>query len=196
MSDDTPNTVDGYAEGEEPLVFYHKRGEFRQYYSDEKLKDLAQGKNLPKRGLFRVLVATKANRAIFTGMMMCIGLVFALSFLGGKSNEAIINGMFCDLSAFSFQDQVFASLEIRPSYKTKRAHRGPYKQQSFTVAYKVIDSDGAVSESSSQEFLYDSPEGEGQFVRATFPDYDAAKVLCDVTLGDRTETLSVTIVKK
>lgn len=193
------SSVDGYAEGEEPLHFYYKKGEFRQYYDNDKmpLRDLAEGKGLPKRGLFRVLVSTKSNRAIFTGMIMCFVLVLALNFLRGSANEGTVGGMYCELTAFSFQEQLFASVEIRPSYLTKKHHRsGPYEQKLFTAAFSVTNSDGELSEKSEQDFLYDSAEGESRFLRATFGDYEAGKVTCSLSLGGETLKLSSSVQRR
>ncbi len=174
---------DGYAEGEEPLIFYHEKGEFRKYYEGDHLKDLATGKENPRKGFFKCLVATKANRMIFTGMMMCFALVFILYLFGKKGNEGTVDGMFCDLSSFSFQDEVFASVEVYPSFKTRRMHIGDYEDKVFDVVFTVIDSDGNEADVAAQRFFYESPEGEHKFIRGTFGDYDSVKVKCNITVG-------------
>ncbi|MBQ9539760.1 MAG: hypothetical protein IJU95_10895 [Treponema sp.] len=192
------SSVDGYAEGEEPLHFYHQKGEFRKYYDNDQmpLRNLAEGKGLPKKGLFRSLVSTKSNRAIFTGMVMCFVLVFLLSFLQGKSNEGIIEGMYCEMTAFSFQEQLFASVEIRPSYMTKKRHKGDYEKKNLDVNFKVINSDGQISEDISQQFTYDSPQGGSLYIRNTFADYDADKVSCTLDMDGKTVNLSSKVIRK
>ncbi len=192
------NAIDGYAEGEEPLHFYHQKGEFRKYYDNDKmpLRDLAEGKNLPKRGFFRVLVSTKSNRAIFIGMLMCFALVLALRFLNGGANEGTVGGMYCEMSAFSFQEQLLVSVEVRPSYLTKKHHRGDYEDKAFTASFQVTNSDGQVSESVSQDFLYASPEGDSRFIRESFSDYDAGKVTCSLSLDGQTISLSSSVIRK
>ncbi|MBQ3798872.1 MAG: hypothetical protein II837_01135 [Treponema sp.] len=192
------NAIDGYAEGEEPLHFYHQKGEFRKYYDNDKmpLRDLAEGKNLPKRGLFRVLVGTKSNRAIFMGMIICMALVFVLGFLRGGANEGTVGGMYCEMTAFSFQEQLLVSVELRPSYMTKKHHRGDFGDKSCTASFQVTNSDGQVSESVSQDFLYESPEGESRFIRASFSDYDAAKVTCSLSVDGQTIRLSSSVIRK
>ncbi len=192
------NAIDGYAEGEEPLHFYHQKGEFRKYYDNDKmpLRDLAEGKNLPKRGLFRVLVSTKSNRAIFMGMIICMALVFVLSFLRGSANEGTVGGMYCEMTAFSFQEQLLVSVEVRPSYLTKKHHRGDYEDKTFTADFQVTDSDGQVSREISQTFLYESPEGESRFIRESFSDYDAGKVTCSLSVDGQTIKLSSSVIRK
>ncbi len=192
------NSIDGYAEGEEPLVFYHQKGEFRKYYDNDKmpLRDLAEGKGLPKRGLFRSLVSTKSNRIIFTCMMMCFALVFVLRFLQGKANEGVVGGMYCELSAFSFQEQLFASVEIRPSYLTKKRHWGDYEQKFFSASFRVTNSDGNLSENLDQDFLYDSAAGESLFLRASFGDYEAQEISCTLMLDGESIQLTSSVQRK
>ena len=193
------NSIEGYAEGEEPLHFYHQKGEYRKYYDNDKmpLRDLAEGKSLPKRGLFRVLVSTKSNRAIFIGMLMCFALVLALRFLRGGANEGTVSGMYCEMTAFSFQEQLLVSVEVRPSYLTKKHHRGgDYEAKAFSASFQVTNSDGQVSESVSQDFLYESPEGESRFIRESFGDYDAGKVTCSLSVDGQTIKLSASVIRK
>lgn len=193
------NAIDGYAEGEEPLHFYHQKGEFRKYYDNDKmpLRDLAEGKSLPKRGFFRVLVSTKSNRAIFIGMLMCFGLVFVLNFLRGRANEGTVGGMYCEMTAFSFQEQLLVSVEIRPSYLTKKRHKGgDYEKKAFTAQFQVTNSDGQLSEKASQDFLYDSAGGESRYIRASFGDYDAGSVACTLVLDGETLSLSSKVIRK
>ena len=53
--------VDGYPDGEEPLVYHYQKDSFRRHESKQ-YADLASGQSLPKRGFFKVLVGTRSNR--------------------------------------------------------------------------------------------------------------------------------------
>lgn len=181
------NQIDGYAEGEEPLVFYHQRGEFRKYEA-EQYRDLATGKNQPKRGLFRVLVSTKGNRFMFTIMVMVFAVVILVRVLGGKTSEGTVNGVFCDLSAFSMEDTVYASVKIRTS-AAERDRLGknavvPPKDLHFSFA--ALDKDGAQSAADELDVVYDDAAagGKEKIVRVSFTDYDIARVQCTVSSGD------------
>ena len=182
------NQIDGYAEGEEPMVFYHKKGNFRQY-EDEKLSDLATGKGLPKRGFFRVLVGTKGNRFMLTAMLLAFVVVFFVSVFGGAPSDGTIGGLYCELSAFSFQESVYASLKVHPSAKG-----GALSE--IRTEFIIVNTDGMESATDEQMFLYDEHGKKDQFVRTTFRDYDAVKVLCTIQSGDDTKTLTATVQQK
>ncbi len=130
--------IDGYPDGEEPLVFHHKNGEFRNL-EVKQYRDLATGKNQPKTGLFRVLVSTKMNRMIFIAMAMCFGLVFVLNLLMNKPNEATVNGVYCNLSALSINDTLYVTTECRISSKSK-AYRRNSKPREVSINAVAVDS--------------------------------------------------------
>ncbi|MBP5359033.1 MAG: hypothetical protein J6Y69_07595 [Treponema sp.] len=130
--------IDGYPDGEEPLVFHHKNGEFRNL-EVKQYRDLATGKNQPKTGLFRVLVSTKMNRMIFIAMAMCFGLVFVLNLLMNKPNEATVNGVYCNLSAISFNDTLVVTTECRISSKSK-AYRRNSKPREVGISAVALNS--------------------------------------------------------
>ena len=131
--------IDGYPDGEEPLVFHHQNGEFRNL-EVKQYRDMATGKNKPKMGLFRVLVSTKMNRMIFIAMAMCFGLVFVLNLLMNKPNEATVNGVYCNLSAISFNDTLVVTTECRISSKSK-AYRRNSKPREIGISAVALNSE-------------------------------------------------------
>lgn len=148
--------IDGYPDGEEPLVFHHKNGEFRNQELKQ-YRDMATGKNQPKRGLFRVLVNTKMNRMIFIAMMMCFGLIFALSLLMDKSNEATVNGVYLNLSAFTFDDQVYVTTsgKLSSSSKAYREKPGP---RSLSLKVAAVNSQKVDADSGEDVMLVSEPD--------------------------------------
>ena len=60
---------------ENDLVFHYKRGSFRRH-EQAIYRDLATGKNAPKKGLIKVLFSTKGNKIAFFTMVMCIVLLY------------------------------------------------------------------------------------------------------------------------
>lgn len=130
--------IDGYPDGEEPIVFHHKNGEFREL-ERKQWSDLATGQNQPKTGLFRVLVSTKMNRMIFIVMVMCFGLVFVLNLLMNKPNEATVNGVYCNLSALSINETLYVTTECRISSKSK-AYRRNSKPREVSIRAVAVNS--------------------------------------------------------
>ncbi|HAK68881.1 MAG TPA: hypothetical protein DEO40_00310 [Treponema sp.] len=178
--------IDGYPEGEEPLVFHHKNGGFRERES-QVYRDLATGKNQPKKGLFRVLVSTKMNRMIFFAMIMTFGVVLAVSLLGGKANEGLVNGVYCSLNAFSFGDDVYVSVSMRRSSAKKSAE---IKGQRV-VHYKVVavNSDEADADVQEQDVVF-TDSGDEENARFVFKNYEITKINAGLSSGE--ETLNLT----
>ena len=163
--------IDGYAEGAEPLVFHHKNGEYRKY-EDQKTSDLATGKSLPKKGLFKALVSTRGNRLMLIAVAACVALVYIHSYFSSSDNENVVGKVHCSVSAMSFDGTVYASLEM--SGKSEK-NISPEK---LDVKFFGVDSDGAVSAQKEESVLF---EENGQKIHTTFSDYDIVIVKCEVS---------------
>jgi len=172
--------IDGYTEGEEPLVFHYKRGDFRKR-EDKKYSDLATGKVQQKRGLFRVLLSTRANKMLFFVMIVCMIMVLILSFLKKRSNEGSINHINCTLNAFSYDGTVYSSLELAPNKNS------PFNEViTINCNFYFIDSDGnKVTEGfDSVTVEFKSKDDEKKYLRFSASDYNIVKVECKIFSGD------------
>mgnify|MGYP006916079620 CR=1 FL=1 len=187
------NQIDGYAEGEEPLVFYHRRGSFREN-EPEHLRNLAEGKAMPKRGFLRVLVNSKGNRMIFVVMVLCFVFLGGYKIFARGANEGSVGGINCKLSAFSFQDAVYASLSLKQSAADKKKDSLP-SQQPLTVLFAAVTEDGTELARWQEDALFLKGEGGEQFVRATF-EVGAARILCVVQADEGTAELSTAVERK
>ncbi len=174
--------IDGYTEGEEPVVFHYQRGAFRkreaQVYSD-----LATGKTGFKKGFFRVLVSTQGNKMVFISMLFTFALVFILWVFNNKSNTGVINDVSVELMSFSFDGQVYSSLEFK---ETKKYIKG--SPCAFSVDFESFDSDNVCTDVVSEYYLFGDSSKE-KFLRVVFTDYDIQKVKCTVRCGDKTVDL-------
>ena len=168
--------IDGYADGEEPVVFHYKRGSFRAH-EDERYRDLATGKNQPKKGLFRVLVGTKGNRTMFFVMVACFVLVLFVGLLTGGENAGGIAGAQCTLTAFSFDETVYVSLQVQPARRRGLPERetGPLELE---AAFQTIAADGTVT---GTELLAVTYTGAEAVYHCRFTDFDVAAVTCTVS---------------
>lgn len=183
--------ADGYAEGEEPVVFHHKDGEFRKYEKKE-YSDLATGKSAPKTGIFKVLVSTKMNRMIFLAMVVTFGVVIIISIFASKQNEDHAGGVFCSLSAFSFGEDVYVSIGMKKYSKKDSGSEYP-KKVSFVVT--AVNSDGADAYSEALDFDFQGSGGE-ETCRLAIPNYEMTKVRVSVSCGGESKELSCKIVQK
>ncbi len=192
------NMIDGYAEGEEPLVFYHKNGEYRQYESKQ-YRDLATGENQPKKGLFRVLVNTKGNRLMLVTVCMCAALVFMVSLLARSPNEDVVGSVVCSLSAISMEDEVIVSIKLTPYSQKKESENAPCTLNASIVAY---NKDGLPIENAEISYKYDPvAEKNGAYMRYKFDNldvingFDISKIECDVSNGEVQKKLKCGIEK-
>ena len=165
--------LDGYTEGEEPMVFHYKKGDFRRL-EPKMYSDMATGQNQPKRGFFRVLVNTKGNRMIFFSMIFCFALVFIVWIVNSHENVSSSTGITCELTSFSFEGKVYASLSLKNNKKNPLTEEKP-----LSVEFDSYDTDGTLINKETVQYDF-VPEGEEQFVRVVFSDYNLAEVKCSI----------------
>ena len=165
--------IDGYEDGEEPIVFHHKNGEYRKY-EEKKYSDLAIGKSLPKKGLFRALVSTRGNRLMLIALIACVAFVYIYSFCTGSANENVVSGVHCSVSAFSYEDIVYVSCSLKLPKKSK----GIDKEKKLNIVFQVIDNDGDLYSEYTEQASF---TGEEIFVRKSFPDYGIVLIKCEVS---------------
>lgn len=205
------NQIDGYEDGEKPLVFHHKNGEYRQYMS-ENLRDLATGKALPKRGFFRVLVSTRGNRIMLFVMCLTFVLFIFLNIFGKNSNQDVINGIEAELTAFSFDDQIYVSLSLKDYEKNRTSSKkesdkadkkiaGKKTENIFplstapkniSVKLELINTDEETAYVHEDTVIFD---GSNNIYRQTFTDYDMEKVKCTLENQEKKVILNTKIQK-
>lgn len=188
----TDGVIDGYAEGEEPIVFHHKNGEFRKYES-QAIRDLATGQNQPARGLFKSLVSTKGNRLMFVAMVLCFALVFIVSILSNKPNENTLDGVYCKMDAFSIEESVYVSIAMHLS-SSAREKSDSEKPRHFFAEVTALDSSGEEAGQEKLDFLYSFSKDDGakdQFLRTSFSDYEIEKIKCTLFLAEEGNEQSV-----
>lgn len=179
LMDILENETDGYPADEENIVFHYKRGSFRNR-ENEIYRNLATGKTKTSKGLFRTLVATKGNRMMFFALLMCTALCFIIFILSSRSGSDKIGTALCDLSAFSFEGKVYASLSVKSEEKVL-----------VSASFEAVNTDGAVCDKFSVQGEFSS--GQDGFLRALFNDYDVAVVKCTVSSSGESAELSVSV---
>lgn len=157
------------------LVFHYSREE-RLKHAPQIVRDYYDGKIKAYRpGIFKALVATRANRMILFALAVCAAVVAFNAFFGGRPNRASVEGVPLELAAFSVEDRVYASVRAdRAGRKSALYGRAAPVRAVFTG----IDADGASVLTSEDSDLY---EGRELFLRTTFTDFDILSVSADVT---------------
>ena len=163
QNDNTP--VEGYAEGEKPMVFYYNR-ESRISNAPQSVRDYYEGKNRPASGLFKVLVATPAKRVMFFSIIaLCVIIIF-LNYTLGEESTGTIGGVPVSLSAFAFEDTIYVSLRFDDNAKFKG-------DQLFLADISIFNADNQLFE--TRQF-FQNYAGNEVFIRTTIPDYDILKI--------------------
>lgn len=173
---------------EEKMVFYYNREE-RLKHAPKNVQDLYNGNfKVFKPGLFKALVSTKTNRLAFVAMIMCFFLVIFLGIFN-KKNEGSLSEIPFELSAFSFEENVYASLKMEsPSKKNKTR-----ENKNIDVSFKFLDKDKNLVYESSQLFIY---EGNEAFLRTTYHDYDIFYVITEIEIDKKVLELTATVDKR
>ncbi len=187
--DDSKN--EGYAEGEEPLHFYYNREE-RLRNAPRIVQEYYAGRGpRPVKGLFKVLVATRANRLMLFSLVACLLLVLFTSLLGGSDNKKQFGNIQAELSSFSFEDIVYVSLRLSPkqvSGQKQQAH-----SENVKVEFWTVDVDKQKSQTQTMTEIY---SGNECFLRTKFSDYDILQVLADVEIAGKKQTLAASVQRR
>lgn len=174
---DFRNIDEGHADGEENPVFHYNR-EKRIKNAPEIVKKYYSGEMSQKRGIFRVLVATKGNRML----LFCLAAAFIITgfmrFFGPTKNSALVTGVPANLSAFSVEDTIYVSLKLSEPAKKFRD-----QYESAAKVHAVFDAYDADSQKLFTNEIDDVYEGSELFLRTTFRDYDIFNIVASVKIG-------------
>ena len=181
------NEIDGYEEGEEPLVFHHKNGEFRRY-EDKKHSDLATGVTKVKPGLFKALISTKGNRFMLLTLAIVAAFTLVYSLLVRTYDSTTVKGVSCALSAFKYEDTVYASVKLTTPEKKREVIEG---ERNVTVTIIPITVDGAPLSKEEETVTFNNSE---TYVRRMFKDFDIAKVQAEISVpGEKTVSINTKV---
>ncbi len=188
--DDIP---EGYSEEEKKdgLHFYYNREE-RISRAPKIVRDFYDGKLGFKKGLFRALVSNKFNRFMLFTVALCFVVVIITSFFGSRPSLVTAAGYELELSAFSYDENVYAQIKIHPLKKSLEDKAFLEKVDScindggeVMAVFSFIEADG--------EPFSKIPKGaplekKSFFLRTNCSDYDIIKVRAEVKiLGERVE---------
>ena len=166
------------------LHYFYKREE-RIAKAPERVKAYYRGEMKPVRG-FKVFFLPQ-NRWIFFALVFFVGAVWGYSGFNKTRAYANLKGINYELSAFSYEEEIYASILVKRSPSAKD------KNPSNIVAdFFVIDPNNNVSDKQTQTLLYS--EGE-KYIRAKFTDFDIIRVDVIISVDGEEKELSA-IVKR
>ena len=169
-------------EADKKLKFYYNREE-RIAKAPQLVKDYYEGKLKPVRG-FKIFL-TKENRYIFFALIFFVGAAWIYTGLNKTRAGTTIAGVNFELSAFSYEEEVYVSLQMKRSKKAKDNSPVAVDAEFFT-----IDPNNQVGDKRSGQMVYD--EGE-KYIRTKFTDYDIIRVDVILNAGGTEKELSAEV---
>ena len=167
---------------EQPLKFYYNRDE-RIAKAPQLVKDYYEGKLKPVRG-FRIFF-TKQNRYIFFALIFFIGATWIYTGLNKTRAGTTIADINCELTAFSYEEEIYVSLQMKRSKRSKSTTPVP-----FNVTFFAIDPNNQVGDKRNDSLVYS--EGE-QYLRTKFTDYDIIRVDVIIDADGKEKELSALV---
>ena len=167
---------------EKPLKYYYNREE-RISKAPKLVQDYYNGNLKPVRG-FRIFF-TKQNRYIFFALIFFVGATWIYTGLNRTRAGTTMAGINFELSAFSYEEEVYVSLKMKRSKNSKS--KAP---ATVNVEYFVIDPNNQISDKRTDSIIYS--EGE-QYLRTKFTDYDIIRVDVILNAGDEEKELSAEV---
>ena len=169
-------------EADKKLKFYYNREE-RIARAPKLVQDYYNGNLKPVRG-FRIFF-TKQNRYIFFALIFFVGATWIYTGLNKTRAGTTLSGINFELTAFSYEEEVFVSLSMKRSSRSRETAPVPVKAEFF-----AIDPNNQVGDKRSGQLIYE--EGE-QYIRTKFTDYDIIRVDVILDAGGAQKELSAEV---
>ena len=171
-------------EADKKLKYYYNREE-RIARAPKLVQDYYNGNLKPVRG-FRIFF-TKQNRYIFFALIFFVGATWIYTGLNKTRAGTTLNGINFELSAFSYEEEVYVSLQMKRSSRSKEV--APVNVQ---AEFFAIDPNRQVGDKRNGQLIYESGE---QYIRTKFTDYDIIRVDVILNAGGTEKELSAEVVR-
>ncbi|MCR5724290.1 MAG: hypothetical protein K6G80_04295 [Treponema sp.] len=178
---------DGHEDGGEQMVFRYNREE-RLKHAPQNVRDYYNGTFMPRRGLFRSLISTHGNRYLLISVGLCIGVVLLASVLLHRES-ATVGGVGTQLSAFSFEESVYASLKLDKAGK----HVSLTLPAPVSARFSFIGVDGQPVQ---EQLITGKYDGKELFLRTTTTDYDIVKVTVVLDVAGQSVDLTAAVLRR
>ena len=180
---------EGHTDGDDAMIFRYNREE-RLAHAPKIVQDYYAGKmQIGSRGIFKSLVATRGNRFMLFSVIVCAAAMIFMWHFGPSKSEDTVHHVPLQLSAFSFEDTVYVTLELSdPNKKYKEGSVFPVE-----VTFHFTNAEGQLAH---EEKITTNYAGKKELVRTTFKDYDIIDVSAVLKMGDEERRLSKTVQKQ
>lgn len=180
---------EGHSEGDDSLVFYYNR-ERRIAHAPKIVQDYYGGKmQIGSRGIFRSLVATRGNRALFFSVVICAAAMLFMWHFGPRRDRSTVHAVPVALTAFSYMDTVYTDLTLDDA-TAKYAEELPVP---VAAEFSFFDADGQLVRREEMSAEYD---GTRQKLATTATDYDILEVRVAFRIADDDGVLSASVAQR
>ena len=169
-------------EADKKFIYRYNREE-RIAKAPQLVKDYYAGKLKPVRG-FRIFL-TKQNRYIFFALIFFVGATWIYTGLNNTRAGTTMSGVNFELSAFSYEEEIYVSLQMKRSRRSKET-----APLAVNAEFFAIDPNGQVCDKRNGNTVYE--EGE-QYIRTKFTDYDIIRVDVILNAGGEEKELSAQV---
>lgn len=170
------------------LVFHYSRKE-RLQNAPQRVKDYYSGDyKMPPKGIFKMLVYTKSSRIMLFVLIACLLLTLFIGLMSPNADEALYADIPMKITAFSFQDTVYAQLTLKAPKQNVEKYEGV--SIPVEVSFSFYDVDGALTESIKKTDIY---EGNELAFGTTSADYDILSVEASVVINQEQQILKTTV---
>ena len=128
---------------------------------------------------------TKENRFILLGLVVFVAFVWIYTGVNHTRNRISINGINCELQAFSFDEQIYVTLKLTAGKKYDS--NVPEK---INVDFFLIDNNSQVNQKDSQTVVF---SGSDEVIRLKCTDYDIMRVDGIINAGGEEKEISAAI---
>lgn len=168
------------------LVFHYDRKERLKNAPDIVKKYYAGELQQPPHGLFKALFHTKTSRFMLIALAFTLVLTTGIILLGPGEDQTTLSGIEVSLSAFSFDDTIYVSIQTEGN---------DIAQEGEIIDLRLSFLNKEKKEVSVQEI---SPVYSkiNKFIRTTSIDYDILYIECNVTIKAQTKTITCIVEQK
>lgn len=169
---------------EEDLHFYYNRSKRLENAPDVVRSHYDGTAPTAPKGFFKALVHTRMSRFLLGGLILTLVMLLFTTLVSGQKNINSVHGIDVELSAFLFENTI---------YSTVTAVESPTAEDNFvTISFRALDIDKIPVTEAEIHSIYD---GNENFYRTTFTNYDILYVEADVSVAGETVTLSTAVSK-
>lgn len=180
---------EGHPEGEDAMVFHYNRAR-RLAHAPKIVQDYYSGRmHVGSRGIFKSLVATRANRCMLFSVVICAAALVFMWHFGPRKDRGTVHAVPVALTAFSYMDTVYTDLALDDA-TAKYDERQPV---SVSAEFSFFNTDGQLVRSEKISAKYD---GTQQKLATTLTDYDILEVRVAFRIADEEGALSAKVSRR